>query len=426
MGSGHNDRKRDHSHSHNHSHNHSSPNPNRHACSRNPNPNRTCSRQRPSAGSRATALRTTRARVKAAAPSTASGLGVASDPTEIHAEARSAMPESQATPDHYQTLGVARNAPAGAIKKAYRKLARQHHPDVSKAADAHVRMAAVNAAHQALSDPETRAAYDEQLNRPPPQPGSGRGFRSSARSQTGAGFEFFHTSESGDAGGAGGDTGDAGDGSRSDFFEQIFGGGRGRHGSPVAERGADQTAPIELDLLDAYEGAERSFSLNSTQAGVDGRLHSSQRVLAVRIPRGIRAGQQIRLAGSGGPGRHGGPAGDLLLAVNFKPDARWRAEGRDVFQRVPLSPWEAALGATANIATPSGEAEVSFPAGWQPGRKLRLKDRGIPGAGSNVAGHLYLELELALPAADNEAQRAAYIALAHAFPAYAPRGLTSV
>jgi curved DNA-binding protein len=280
-------------------------------------------------------------------------------------------------------------------------------------------MAAVNEAHEALSNPESRAAYDEQLNRPPPQPGNARGFGSSARGRPGAGFEFFH---SGDEDGADGD----GDGSRSDFFEQIFGrgaAGRGqsRRGPPVAERGADQAASIELDLLDAYEGAERSFTFSSTAVGDDGRPHSSPRTLQVRIPQGIRAGQHIRLAGSGSPGHHGGPAGDLLLAVNFKPDARWRAEGRDVYQRVPLSPWEAALGATATVATPGGDAEVNFPAGWQPGRKLRLKGRGLPGAGKQEAGHLYLELELALPAADSEAQRAAYSALAAAFPAFAPR-----
>jgi curved DNA-binding protein len=292
--------------------------------------------------------------------------------------------EAKDRKDHYQTLGVGRQAPADEIKKAYRKLARQHHPDISKAADAHVRMAAVNEAHEALSDPESRAAYDEQLNRPPPRPGDGRGFRSQARGQPGAGFEFFRNGDGG---------GDAGDGSRSDFFEQMFGRGHGhdraagRRGPPVAQRGSDLTAPIELDLLDAYHGAERSFTLSSPPDD-SGRPRSPPRVLAVQIPRGIRAGQQIRLAGSGSPGEHGGPAGDLLLTVAFRPDARWHAEGRNVHQRVPLAPWEAALGTTATVATPGGDAEVTIPAGWQPGRKLRLKGRGIPGAVSHAAGHL--------------------------------------
>ncbi len=333
---------------------------------------------------------------------------------------------SMAAQDHYQTLGVARSAPADEIKKAYRKLARKHHPDVSKAADAHLRMAAVNAAHEALSKPESRAAYDEELNRPPPQPGDR--FRSAGPRNPGAGFEYFRAGDEGGFGGFGSDgaggEGGAEDGSRSDFFEQIFGRGRaaGRRGPPRAERGSDQTASIELDLLDAFAGAERSFTLSSAPADAEaGRPHSSPRTLQVRIPRGIRAGQQIRLAGSGSPGHNGGPAGDLLLAVSFKPDPRWRAEGRDVYQRVPLSPWEAALGATAQVATPGGEAEVTFPAGWHPGRKLRLKGKGIPGAGKHEAGHLFLELELALPAADSEAQQAAYSALAAAFPGFAPR-----
>ncbi len=329
-------------------------------------------------------------------------------------------PDNRQVKDHYQTLGVARGAAADEIKKAYRKLARKHHPDLSKAADAHVRMAAVNEAHEALSNAASRAAYDEQLNRPAPR--SGARFRAGARGNSGAGFEFYQAGDEGTAG--------DGDGSRSDFFEQIFGRSRaGRRGPPVAARGADQTASIELDLLDAYQGIERSFTFSSSAAGVDGQAggqpgvppHITSRTLQVRIPRGMRAGQQIRLAGSGSPGAHGGPAGDLLLAVSFKPDARWRAEGRNVYQHVQIAPWEAALGATATIATPGGQAEVDIPAGWQPGRKLRLKGRGIPGAGQQEAGHLYLELALALPAADSEAQRAAYTALAAAFPSFAPR-----
>ena len=340
------------------------------------------------------------------------GMGVRKDPKPRSADNRRVK-------DHYQTLGVPRDAAADEIKKAYRKLARKHHPDVSKATDAHVRMAAVNEAHEALSKPASRAAYDEELLRPA-RP-AGTRFHAGARGSSGPGFAFYPPGDDDAAGNGDG----GGDGSRSDFFEQIFGRSRaGRRGPPVAARGADQTASIELDLLDAYQGAERSFTFTSSAAGGDGSAGSqpqvNSRTLQVRIPRGIRAGQQIRLAGSGSPGAHGGPAGDLLLAVSFKPDTRWRADGRNVYQHLPIAPWEAVLGTTATVATPGGQAEVHIPAGWQPGRKLRLKGRGIPGAGQQEAGHLYLELALALPSADSEAQRAAYTAFAAAFPEFAP------
>jgi curved DNA-binding protein len=310
--------------------------------------------------------------------------------------------------DYYQALGVARTASADEIKKAYRKLARKHHPDVSKAADATERMAALNEANDVLSDPERRAAYDSlgpggenqraQDFRPPPN--------------WDAGFEFSDL---------GPDTG----GEHSDFFEQLFGraarGHRAQGGAPRAARGGDHHAKIELDLLDAYEGAERTIALRSARLDDEGRMVNDVRNLQVKIPKGVHEGQHIRLAGRGGAGIGGAPAGDLLLEVLFKPDPRWRAEGRDVHQRVPLAPWEAALGATATVRTPGGDAEVTFPAGWRPGRKLRLKGRGIPGAGEQPAGHLFLELELALPPADNDAARAAYAAMAQAFPAFEPR-----
>lgn len=320
--------------------------------------------------------------------------------------------------DYYKTLGVAKTANADEIKKAYRKLARKHHPDVSKAADATERMVELNEANDVLSDPEKRLAYDSLGTGAHTQ--DGRDFRPPPNWD--AGFEFS------DLGGNGG-----GSGVHSDFFEQLFGraarahrtqgpGSDGHGSNPhAAMRGSDHHAKIELDILDAYEGADRTIVLRSARLDEEGRVINEERNLQVKIPKGVFEGQHIRLAGRGGPGIGGAPAGDLLLEVLFKPDTRWRAEGRDVVQRVPLSPWEAMLGATATVHTPGGETEVSFPAGWKAGRKLRLKGRGIPGTGGHVSGDLYLELELTLPAADTDEARAAYATMAKAFPMFEPR-----
>ena len=176
---------------------------------------------------------------------------------------------------------------------------------------------------------------------------------------------------------------------------------------------------IELDLADAYQGAERTLTLQSAHQADDGSLVRDERHLAVKIPQGVREGQLIRLAGQGSPGWGGAPAGDLFLEVLFKPDPRWRAEDRDAYQPLMVAPWEAALGASVEVGTPGGSViEVAVPAGWKAGRKLRLKGRGIPGT---PPGDLYLELHMALPPATTDAERAAYAALAQAFPHYNPR-----
>lgn len=296
--------------------------------------------------------------------------------------------------DYYQDLGVERSASADEVKKAYRKLARKYHPDVSKEADAEERMRAVNEAYAVLSDPEKRIAYDQigqaghagQEFHPPPDWGAG--FEFSGDDGQGVGAEEF-----------------------SEFFSSLF--GRAQRGAPAAGghrmRGRDHHARVMVDLADVYQGASRSISLRGARIDEAGRVVSEERVLQVAIPKGLVEGQHIRLAGQGGPGIGGARAGDLYLEVRFTPDARYRVEGRDVHQSVPVSPWEAALGAEIDVPTPSGMVQVKVPAGSQAGRKLRLKGRGIPG---NPPGALYLELQVVLPPANTEKARKLYETMA--------------
>ncbi|MDO5288267.1 MAG: DnaJ C-terminal domain-containing protein [Pseudomonadota bacterium] len=326
--------------------------------------------------------------------------------------------------DYYQILGVDKSATQDDIKKAYRKLARKYHPDVSKEADAAQRMAEVNEANTVLGDPEKRAAYDTvgaqawaagarsgDDVRPPP--GWNEGFDFSRA----GGPEGFHAHFS-----TGSDGGDY-----SEFFEQMFGqAARARAQSRASARsqaplrGEDSHARIELALADAYHGAERAMHLRSTRVDEQGRLVPEDRTLHVKIPRGVKEGQLIRLAGQGGPGLNGGPAGDVLLQVHFRPDARWRIDGRDVTQTLRITPWEAALGASVPVTTPDGATvEVSVPPGSGNGRKLRLKGRGIPHA--SAPGDVYLELQVAVPGAVTDAQKAAWAALREAYPGFDPR-----
>ncbi|GAB2473005.1 DnaJ C-terminal domain-containing protein [Comamonas humi] len=320
--------------------------------------------------------------------------------------------------NYYDILGVDKQASAEDIKKAYRKLARKYHPDISKEKDASARMAAINEANNVLSDTDKRSEYDAELAAP-------RGFRAGAQGpRPGEGF---------DPGGAGFTRhGMDSDADYSEFFSQMFsqaarsrqaGGQRGEGpGRMPPVRGDDQHAAIELDLQDSYQGVERVLTLHVQGFDAQGGLQMQERHLQVKIPKGVRAGQMIRLAGQGGPGFAGGEAGDLLLEVQFRADPRWRAEGKDVYQPLPVAPWEAALGGAVEVATLAGTFEVNIPAGWSPGRKVRLKGKGLPAA---APGDLYLELQLHTPPATDEAGRAAYQAFAQAFAAYNPRQNTA-
>lgn len=308
--------------------------------------------------------------------------------------------------DYYQTLGVARDATSEEIKKAFRKLARKYHPDVSKESNAELRMQEVNEAYAVLSDPEKRAAYDQL----------GQGYQPGQEFQPppnwDAGFEFsgqgFSPHEA---------TG------FSDFFAELFGGMGGARGGFRAHRGdfraqgEDHHAKVLLDLEDAFHGATRQISLRVPEVDAQGRVALKTRTLNVKIPQGVREGQVIRLAGQGAPGMGGGPAGDLLLEVHFKPHARLRAEGRDLHLTLPLAPWEAALGAIVAVDLPEGPLKVRIPQGAQSGRQLRVRGKGIPG---NPPGDLLLSLQVVLPPADTAKGRELYETMAREL-AFDPR-----
>ncbi|MDI5893234.1 DnaJ C-terminal domain-containing protein [Halomonas rhizosphaerae] len=304
--------------------------------------------------------------------------------------------------DYYQVLGVAKTATAEEIKKAYRKLARKFHPDVSKEPEAEQRMQEINEAKAVLTDPEKRLAYDQLAQ----QYRSGQDFQPPP--DWDAGFEYS---------GRGFEEADLGE--FSDFFANLFGqggrAGRGRRGYQM--RGEDRHAKVFIDLADAFQGATRAITLQVPQVDAQGRVVSRDHTLSVRIPRGVKEGQHIRLSGQGSPGVGGGPAGDLYLEIHFTPDSRYRVEGRDVYQTVPVTPWEAALGASIETPTPSGAVKLKVPAGSQTGRRLRLKGRGIPGP---EPGDLYVELEVVLPPADTDKARELYKTMAHEL-AFDPR-----
>jgi curved DNA-binding protein len=299
--------------------------------------------------------------------------------------------------DYYKVMGVARDATDAQIKQAYRKLARKYHPDVSKEKDAEARFKEVGEAYEVLKSPEKRAAYNQlgkdyrpgQDFRPPPNWDSG--------------FEFS---------GAGAGAGNA---DYSDFFDSLFGAqarsGRGR-GNFHPERGEDHHAKVLLDLEASLNGGARTFTLRVPEIDESGRLVSKERTLNVQVPKGILAGQQIRLAGQGG-GAHGAKSGDLFIEVEFQPHALYRVDARDLSLELPVAPWEAALGATVQTPTPTGMVELKIPAGSHAGNKLRLKGRGIP---ANPPGDFYVILQIALPAANDDKAKAAYAAMAAALP----------
>jgi len=298
--------------------------------------------------------------------------------------------------DYYETLGVPRNATQDEVKRAYRKLARKFHPDVSKESDAEARFKELGEAYAVLKNPEKRAAYDQVGSQWQP----GQDFQPPPGWD--AGFEF-----SGRDAGAGDST------EFSDFFESLF--GRQARGGQRAHRqaqGQDRHAKVMVDLADSFHGALRSISLRVPVQDAQGHVTTQERKLEVSIPKGVRAGQHLRLVGQGDSGAGGAAAGDLYLEIAFNPHPLFRVDGRDVYANLPLAPWEAALGASIGAPTPEGPVQLTIPAGSAAGRQLRLKGRGIPGS---PPGDLYVVLSIALPPADSDAARTAYQTMALAF-----------
>jgi curved DNA-binding protein len=298
--------------------------------------------------------------------------------------------------DYYEILGVPRGATQDEVKLAYRKLARKYHPDVSKYPDAEARFKELGEAYAVLKDPEKRAAYDQMGS----QWKSGQDFQPPPGWD--AGFEFSDR-----------DFGAAPDNNQSEFFEALF--GRRAQAGPrphVHAQGQDHHAKVLIDLADAYHGAKRSVSLHMPTLDAQGHVTIQERTLDVNIPKGIRAGQHLRLAGLGGAGLGGGNAGDLYLEIAFNPHPLFRADGRDVYLDLPLAPWEAALGASVAAPTPEGSVQLTIPPNSVAGRQLRMKGRGIPGS---PPGDLYVVLKIALPPAESESAQEAYRAMAKAF-----------
>ena len=295
--------------------------------------------------------------------------------------------------DYYETMGVARDATQDEIKRAYRKLARKYHPDVSKEPDAEEHFKEVGEANEVLKDPEKRAAYDQlgaqwksgQEFRPPPD--------------WDAGFEFR----------GGGYTEGAGAADHSAFFEDLFGRGYAEPGAggrrTFRMRGEDHHAKVLIDLEDSYAGATRTITLRVPELTDDGHLTLRERSINLRIPKGIKPGQQIRLAEQGAPGLGGAKPGDLYLEVELREHPFYRVDGSDVYLDLPVAPWEAALGAAIEAPTPSGVVDLKIPADSNQGRRLRLKGRGLPG---KEPGDMYVVLQVTLPPADSDVARDLY------------------
>ena len=290
--------------------------------------------------------------------------------------------------DYYKIIGVGRDASADEIKRAYRKLARKYHPDVNKDKGAEEKFKQINEAHEVLKDPEKRKLYD-QLG---PDWQAGQDFKPPPGWEN-AHFEFRtgHGTESFTFGGG-----------FSDFFETLFGGsmaGGGRASGGQRSwvmRGQDHEAEIEIDLESAYRGATRTLTLQGHEIDPQGQVRPTVQNIQVKIPPGVTDGSRIRLAGKGGEGMGGGSPGDLYLKVRIEPHPRFSLDGHNLQTEVPVTPWEAALGATVQVETMDGTVKLKIPPNSQSGKKLRLRGKGFPKK-TGERGDLIVRLNIVIP-----------------------------
>jgi curved DNA-binding protein len=292
--------------------------------------------------------------------------------------------------DYYEVLGVERNASQDDIKRAWRRLARKYHPDVSKEPEAEARFKEMREAYEVLKDPEKRSAYDQfgenwkagQDFEPPPDWQRQRPFDEQAFT---------------------------GGGDFSDFFETLFGQGRSgafsyRTGGG-RRKGEDVSATISIPIEDAYQGATRTVTLEVPELDAAGMFTRRRRTLNVKIPKGVTAGKRIRLEKQGGPGIGGATGGDLYLTVEFEPHPLYRAQGKDLYLELPVTPWEVALARKVKVPTLAGTVDLKIPSGSGSGKTLRLKGRGLPGT---PAGDQYVELKVVVPPASDAGMRELY------------------
>lgn len=295
--------------------------------------------------------------------------------------------------NYYQILGVNQHASQGEIKRAYRKLARQYHPDVNKSPEAAEKFKQLAEAYEVLKDPGKRAKYDQY----------GQEWTTSAeRDHTGWQWDFRQrpTPPHAQTFSSGAEEWGSRTAEFSDFFRAFFGEdpsqGTMRTESMWQQSGRSQEAEIAITLQDAYYGATRTISLQSEGRDAFGRAKTEVKNYKVKIPQGIADGSVIRLAGQGERGEGGGPAGDLLLRVKIAADSNFHLEGKDLHTTIPITPWEAVLGAKIPIETMSGSVTLSVPRGSRNGSRLRLRGKGMPSP-KGEAGDLIIKLEIAVP-----------------------------
>ncbi len=292
--------------------------------------------------------------------------------------------------DYYEVLHVTRSATQDEIKKAYRKLARKYHPDVSKEVDAEGKFKELTEAYEVLGSIENRKKYDQ----------IGVNSKSGQEFTPPSGWENthfeYHTP---------GDLKSQFDkfGGASEFFEMLFGEPisedhkAGASGREWAMRGPDYDTDLTVSLREAFHGAKKRINLTSSGIDGDGKVVRKNKTYDIKIPPGTLPEKRIRLRGQGAPGRGGGPAGDLYIRVKIAPDPDFIISGKDLRTTVPISPWEAALGAKLNISTLDGTVILTVPAGVQSGQSLRLRGKGFPGAKSKQDGDLFVTINIKVP-----------------------------